>query len=124
MKKTTIEITLAPRQRALHGSPSITLPGYECEILGVPVVIHRPLRLQKGDGGYTTGITAANEGWAVSEPKTGALVGRGYSYQTTIDEVLRTVRAQVNGRGGLPVLKQAIAQVEETGEPLKGTGHA
>lgn len=109
MHKVMVDVALGPDFGARKGE-KLTVRGYECEVLGVPMVVHRPVM-----GDEEAGPWLAETGWTVTEPQTGLrivtsqVVGRKPVSQSR-EEVVRWAETVATNKGGVQVIRNAIAE--------------
>lgn len=105
--KLMVDVALGPKFGEREGE-KLTVRGYECDVLGVPMVIHRPV-LGNKDSGPSLGET----GWTVTEPRTGMKIVTsqlvsGKPVSQSREAVLSWAETVANNLGGVQAIRNAI----------------
>lgn len=114
MKRATVRIRVNPRhygQEIAERTPYVEVPGWACEVVGEPCVVHRPLG--KGeDGEPVEGDGGRHKLWTVSHLASGAKITGGMVNETR-EELVERANRFVEERGGRETLLRLAAELVE-----------
>lgn len=114
MRRATVRIRVDPLhygREAAERVPYVEVPGWACEVVGVPCVVHRPLA--KGENGEPVeGDGGRHKIWTVSHLASGAKIVGGMVNETREELVERADRF-VEERGGRETLLRLAAELVE-----------
>jgi hypothetical protein len=103
VRRATVKIRPNPAVYGEHVAP-LELPGYACEIAGVPMVVHRSL----SRNGLGEPVPSAKF-WTITEPKTGMAAHEGERAETTTRAAaIEAAEQTVEAHGGAEAVRAEI----------------
>lgn len=112
MRRTTVEIQLRP-----HGfftSDSLKVDGYELDLGGIDLVVHRSLALfrsKRSKDREPHPPRLSKTYWSVTEPRTGAAICEGSRQKTrSIADAIQAAELKIAEEGGPDAVEAAVAR--------------
>jgi hypothetical protein len=101
VKSTTVTVRLTPH--LFNGATTFTLSGYTCEVVGVPMVVHRTI---SSDPAGEPQVALGEKCWTVTEPRSGMRVG--HSIEPTRERAIAHAEHVAIGHGGRRFVLDAV----------------